>query len=286
MTTSRSNQIEQLIQSTKRVARCPHAMVYRVVLEEVAAISDAQGGSLFTFERGGLCLRQSLDPGHVPEMIPLPLKAGSPLNAALENRAPILVEDVAQHNNITSSGWAGYNDGSLMILPLTDEDNHIHAIISLHNKRTPPFNQWDLDFCRVFSTFCFEVIRAQKSALVLHETGTYNRQLFDASPLGIVIMNKKGVIYDANPSFCALIGFRDNQVHKKSIWDFTPEEGSEEEQDRLQGIGQTPIRYQKNFIHAEGYQIQVVIHATSLDIHGNRYILQTITSAMRALSNS
>ncbi|CAM2007498.1 GAF domain-containing protein [Acanthopleuribacter pedis] len=214
----RPEQVDILVQAVQRLARVPNAIVYQVILQEAAKLTLARGGSLFTFEHNGLVLRESLDQDHVPEVIPLPLRPGSAFESAIREREPLLVSDVEQHNQIKTSGWAGYNDGSLIILPMMDGNQNISAIISLHNKSEPPFVQADLDAARILATFAYEMIRAQKSALLLHQQKTFQRSLFEANPNALLVLNSNYQIVDANPRFFDMFGYRENQVLNQSFW--------------------------------------------------------------------
>ncbi len=276
MSTFRPDQVDHLVLAVQRLARCPKAIVYQVILQEAAKLTLARGGSLFTFERNGLVLRQSLDQDHVPEMIPLPLRPGSAFESAVSGREPLLVADVQRHNNITSSGWAGYNDGSLIILPIMDENQNISAIISLHNKAEPPFVQADLDAARILAAFAFEVIRAQDSALLLHQQKTFQRSLFEANPTALLVLDAQFTMVDANPRFFDVLGYRENQILNHPIWQILHEpdiEGLKNSLNQKQkNIGELSLTIRANNEDISNINTQVV----KLSIREQMYFLVTL----------
>lgn len=276
MTLFRPEQVNLLVQAVQRLARCPNAIVYQVILQEASKLTLARGGSLFTFESNGLVLRQSLDQDHVPEVIPLPLRPGSAFENAVREREPLLVSDMQQHNQINSSGWAGYNDGSLIILPMMDDQQNISAIISLHNKSEPPFVQADLDAARILAAFAYEMIRAQESALLLHQQKTFQRSLFEANPSALLVLNHHYQVVDANPRFFDLFGYRENQVLNQSFWWFLHEVDQEklkksfDQTDTLPKQTILPIRTKNNQVNNIDCQI------VKLSIREQPYFLVTL----------
>src|SRR6516164_5222543 len=50
------------------------------------------------------------------------------------------------------------------------------------------------------------------------------RDVFNASPIGIVVENLDGQPLFANPSFCAFLGLSEEELHNKHCVDFSPPE--------------------------------------------------------------
>ena len=276
MTTSDLTFTNQLILAMRRIARCPSAIIYQAILQEISKLTQARGGSLFTFERDGLVLRQSLDQNHVPEVIPLPLRPGSAFQRVMADREPFLVEDLNQHNQITTSGWEGYNDGSLIILPIMDEHQNISAIISLHNKVDPPFVQADLDAARLLAAFTYEVIRAQESALLLHKQGAYHRTLFESAPYAIIILDQKYSMVDANPRFFDLFGYRENQIIKKTLFNIIETNEHETINNHLSKATSTPLTFTIPLIHNQGRTKSMSCCVTRIDINSHDHLLLSL----------
>jgi PAS domain-containing protein len=50
------------------------------------------------------------------------------------------------------------------------------------------------------------------------------RDVFNASPIGIVVENLEGQPLFVNPAFCAFLGFSNEDLHSKHCVDFSPAE--------------------------------------------------------------
>jgi GAF domain-containing protein len=112
-------------------------------LGEFARSLDAEGGSLFLLEQDRFVLTQSLDPGHAPAIIPLPLRKGSVFERTIDTKEPLLVRDIGKDADMKSSGWTGYADRSSLAFPIIGRGDGIAGIISLHNRRSGPFTEED-----------------------------------------------------------------------------------------------------------------------------------------------
>lgn len=112
-------------------------------LDEFARSLDAEGGSLFLRGQDRFVLAQSLDPGHAPAAIPLPLRKGSVFERAMDAKEPLLIRDIEEDVDTKSSGWTGYKDRSSLVFPIIDESGGIAGIVSLHNRRSGPFTEKD-----------------------------------------------------------------------------------------------------------------------------------------------
>ncbi|HXJ86357.1 MAG TPA: PAS domain S-box protein [Candidatus Binatia bacterium] len=55
------------------------------------------------------------------------------------------------------------------------------------------------------------------------------RDVFDASPIGIVVENVEGQLLFVNPSFCSMLGFSEEELRRKHCVDFSPAEDAEKD---------------------------------------------------------
>ena len=53
------------------------------------------------------------------------------------------------------------------------------------------------------------------------------RDVFNASPIGIVVENMEGQLLFVNPSFCSMLGFSEEELRRKHCVDFSPPEDAE-----------------------------------------------------------
>ena len=127
------------------------------VLQLLADITGARGGSLFRFRQTELVLEACLDPGHAPGSIRMPLDEKKPFGMAYAQQKPLLL-DTSHDRGLHQSGWSGYNDGSMIVLPLMNQHNHIHGLISLHNKQEPPFDEQDFKAGRQLATLAARLL--------------------------------------------------------------------------------------------------------------------------------
>ena len=178
--------LRMMVKSAKAVTSCcSQNELNKLLLEEFARNMAAEGGSLFLCHEGGLELAYSLDSDHVPSFKPFPLPEDSILCRVLRERRPILIKNIDKEGSIIGSGWEGYKDCSLLVFPLISEEEEIVAVISLHNKRWPPFTKQDLELGLIFVSLSTEVLRNHNVTASLRESELRFRTLVENIP-GIV----------------------------------------------------------------------------------------------------
>lgn len=168
------------------------------LLDRIASSMGVDGGSIYTREGDQLVLEHSLDPGHAPAVIPMPLSVNSVLGRILDKGEAILVSDAASSDGLMLSGWSGYRDESLLALPLLGEDNSIAGIISLHTKQRPPFTRQDREVCRILLAASSETLRGVKARENLQESQSMLQLIIDAVPECVKVLDKDGNILQMN----------------------------------------------------------------------------------------
>ena len=181
------------------------------LLEQFARELAAGGGSLFLRHNGKLALAHSLDPGHAPPDIPLPLREGSVFERVARTRRAVLVRDIGQEGAAARSGWAGYRDGSLLAFPFLDGRSRLVGVLSLHNKARPPFTRSDLEVGRVLAVFGAEALRAVRAVERLRATQDQSRRLIDLSPEPIAIV-QDGALKLISASFTEVFGYAETDL--------------------------------------------------------------------------
>lgn len=85
--------------------------------------------------------------------------------------------------------------------------------------------------------------------LTVHETA------FQFAPLGILVRDHEGRVVDANPQFCALLGYTRDEILAMPFTDFPPPEDAlkswESYQDLIKGL-QATARFSRRYIHKNG----------------------------------
>ena len=178
--------LRMMVKSAKAVTSCcSQNELNKLLLEEFARNMAAEGGSLFLSHEGGLELAYSLDTEHVPSFKTFPLPEDSIMCRVLRERRPILIKNIDKEASVIGSGWEGYKDCSLMVFPLISEEEEIVGIITLHNKRWPPFTKQDLELGLIFVSLSTEVLRNYNVTASLRESELRFRTLVENIP-GIV----------------------------------------------------------------------------------------------------
>ncbi|MBI4782837.1 MAG: PAS domain S-box protein [Oscillatoriophycideae cyanobacterium NC_groundwater_1537_Pr4_S-0.65um_50_18] len=93
----------------------------------------------------------------------------------------------------------------------------------------------------------------------LHQSEQYNRQLFEESPVGLLLCRMDGTLVDANPSLANILGWTVSEILQLNYWDITPDSYVASEQAILQELEQTGRykSYEKAYIHKNGHLVQV-----------------------------
>ena len=178
-----------------------------LLLEEFARNMAAGGGSLFLREQDGLALAHSLDPGHAPATIAFPLRKGSVFDKAVKNGQPVLIKDIKKEKETNTSGWRGYQDGSLLVFPLSDDKGEIVGIISLHNKVAPPFTPQDRELGSILASYSCETLRAAGAVEALQESQERLNGIMGSIKTGILVIDTETQrIVEGNPAALEMIG--------------------------------------------------------------------------------
>jgi PAS domain S-box-containing protein len=220
---ARNQELERI---NKRLQRVVHGMrdltsyvrtrdLVPRVLEEVARNMAADGGSVYLREDQELVLKHTLDPGHAPQAIALPLKQDSVFGRAMNSRQPVLLNEIGQSREVLPSGWTGYDDSSLLAFPMLGEDGEEIGVLSLHAKAEPPFTEQDRDIGLILISFACETIRAVQALEDLAESEERFRSLVEASPICIQEMNLSGRLTSMNQAGLDLLGLDGKAAAKK-----------------------------------------------------------------------
>ncbi|MCP4697496.1 MAG: response regulator [Gammaproteobacteria bacterium] len=177
------------------------------LLEEFGNHMQAEGGSLYLTEKGGLRLLHSLDPGHAPAFIPFPLRQGSILEHAMTDGKPLLIPNIAEAGAFFESGWEGYSNGSVMAFPLIDETGDSAGLLSMHSKTPPPFLEQDLEIGSILAFYCCKALRAARATEELRESEERFRKIVASTEAGYFFINKAGRFQDVNDAWLRMHGY-------------------------------------------------------------------------------
>jgi PAS domain S-box-containing protein len=248
--------IQSLLKALENLNTHDHSDdIYDLVLNELAKITSARGGSLFVFSKGNLTLKSTLDRDHVPDSIELPLKPRSPFGTAANQAKPLLIKDIRGNQSLAHSGWQGYNDGSLMILPLMDAKLNILSLVSLHNKVDPPFNERDLQLARLYASIASNLLSNSDR---LQEPP--DPDAISTASIGLVLFDIEGKIYETNDAFAAYLGHQVDSLKHQNYWFLTTTTYRVPEKTllyELRSVNRPSLFFEKEFLHSDGYKLLV-----------------------------
>lgn len=208
-----NERLKQIVQSSKSLAVCSQRReLGQQLLEEFARNLEAQGGSFYLRDNDSLILMHSLDPEHAPANIFFPLRSGSIFNRAIRHGTPILIDNIEKQSDLSSSGWRGYKDGSLLIFPLTDERGEIVALISLHNKVSPPFTAQDREIGALLASYGSETLRVTHAVEALYQSEEKYRSILESIDEGYFELDLDGNLSFFNESFVKITGCSDHEL--------------------------------------------------------------------------
>jgi PAS domain S-box-containing protein len=122
------------------------------------------------------------------------------------------------------------------------------------------------------------VSNQKKSESTLRASEEYNRLLFNASPVGLVLSKMDGELLDMNTAYAKIIGKTIDDTLKLNYWDITPEKYSSQEAIQLKSMEETGRYgpYEKEYIHSDGHLVPVVLNGLIVEREGEKYIWSSV----------
>ncbi len=208
--------LKAMVDSARTFAACQEFRnLSRLLLERVATLMAAEGGNLFLCQEQGLELVATLEPGMAPTVLPFPLREGSVFDYAYRERRPVLAEDIRNAPDFALSGRDMYRDDSFIVFPLIDEANSVVGLLSLHNKKSPPFTRQDLDLGQIMVSLGSEALQKQLAAEMLRQKEEHLARLataVDQADENVMITDTSGTIVYVNPSFTRVTGYAPDEA--------------------------------------------------------------------------
>ncbi len=220
-----NSRLRKIVKTTQDLTCCKEMTEFsKMILEEFADQMGATGGSLYMVEAGCLRLMHALDPGHAPDILPLPLGEKSILNMVLKTGKPLLISDVDGTKDITPSSWGGYKNGSVLVFPILDTGGSPVGAITLHSKEEPPFVDQDKEIGAILASYSCETLRAVRAFETVQKSEHRYRTLFEKASDAIFVVDiHTGRYIDANRSAQALSGHSVDELKQLTIREVAPE---------------------------------------------------------------
>ncbi len=212
--------LKAMVDSARTFAACQEFRnLSRLLLDRVAVLMAAEGGNLFLCQERGLELVATLEPGMAPALIPFPLREGSVFDYAYRERRPVLVDDIRNAADFTLSGRDAYRDDSFIVFPLIDEGRNVVGLLSLHNKKSPPFTPQDLDLGQIMVSLGSEALQKQMTAEALRKNEERLARLaiaVEQADEDVMITDTSSRIVYVNPAFTRITGYAPDEVVGRS----------------------------------------------------------------------
>lgn len=216
-----NSRLRRIVDSTRSLSFCSEVKTFGSrLLGEFGQHMAATGGSLYLLEKDGFRLLHALNPDHVPEFIPFPIAGTSILKRAIDEKTPVLIRDMEKEMNLSDSGCGHYSNGSALIFPLPDENGEITAILTLYNKRLPPFMEQDKEIGSILASYSCEALRAVRATENLLDRERQFRSILDNIRAGIVIVDvhSRKIVY-VNPIAAEMMESRPEKLLGCSCFD-------------------------------------------------------------------
>lgn len=207
-----NQRLKRMVESMQGLAHCTTIReLCPLVLEQFAHNMAANGGSVYLYEKNQLVLKHSLDSGHAPAVIPLPLKAFSVFGQVMQSKQPQLIAELEKQGELLPSGWTGYGSTSLLAFPLLGETNEVIGVLSLHEKKGPHFTEQDKELGLILIAYISEAIRAVKALEDFQSSEEQVRLLLNSTGEGIFGVDRSGICTFVNTSCLRMLGYRHEQ---------------------------------------------------------------------------
>ena len=220
-----NTRLRAIVDTSRNLAYCSGIEdMGQLILEEFSRNMTVDGGSLFFRQNGVLVLAHTLDPGHAPRTIKLPLRTGSLFEKAMSQREPVLIENIEEAHDLLGSGWKAYRNNSALVLPILKEDRELIGLVALHNKKQPPFTPQDREIGMILASYACEVFRATQAREDLRKSEARFRQIYDAAPVMMHSIGIDGTIRNVNKKWLNELGYERDEVVGHTLQSFmTPD---------------------------------------------------------------
>ncbi len=268
-----NSHMKQIVETIKSLSSCTTVEDFGVLLlEKIGVQMQATGGSLYLQENDGLHLINALDPGHASDFIPFPLQEDSIFHHIINDQQPILIRNVVDQPNLSGSGWTGYQNGSALAFPLSDESNNIIGILTLHNKLSPPFVEQDKETGSILASYGCEAMRAVRASENLSLSEERFRELAELLPEAVFELDKNLLITYANQRAFELFGYSAQDFEKgirglNLIALADRERAAENATKQAEGILRETFEYQA--LRKDGSTFPIIYHSNLILKEGN-----------------
>lgn len=141
--------------------------------------------------------------------------------------------------------------------------------------RVLQYDEIDISFMRLLARWAGSYLERQQTLDALTQSEKKLRNLYELSPLGIVLNDMDGNFEDFNQSFQTICGYSEEELKNLDYWKLTPEEYEHQETLQLELLEKTGRYgpYEKEYIHKNGSRIKLSLNGVlTKDAHGHNQI--------------
>ncbi len=174
-----------------------------------------------------------------------------------------------------------YGASSLAYLPLRTGAGIVGVLaISRFPARSDPFAPSDITLLRDLADRIAVPLERARIAAALRDSEEQFRSAFESTPIGAVMANLgaplSGQIVKANPAFCEITGYSEDQLRGMSIHDVThPDDRAADEAIRVDLVGghRHIFEREKRYVRADGQVRWVRVKGSIIPIAGERHTI-------------
>lgn len=205
--------IQKVVRAAKFLATCRSLQeICEGLLDTIGDALGATGGSIYLMNGDSLEQVYSLDPGHAPVTLSLPLEKGSLFEQVFSSGEPLLLSD---HSDIPAenlSGWTGYEGESVLVYPLVERTGEIIGLFSLHGKRNESFSKEDRDLVLILASYSHETIRSLLAQERTKKAFDRLNLTFENMSEGIILLGKDNRIIQCNQNVNTLLSLEEGGI--------------------------------------------------------------------------
>ncbi len=117
-----------------------------------------------------------------------------------------------------------------------------------------------------------DITERKKAEQALADEATRHRILIDESRDGIVILNEKGKVYEANKRFAEMLGYTPEEVLKLSVWDWEFQFPPEQVAEMIRTVDETGDHFETRHRRKDGTTFDVEISTNAAICSGQKLI--------------
>ncbi len=112
----------------------------------------------------------------------------------------------------------------------------------------------------------------------LQKSNTYNRLLFERSPIGLALCRQDGSFVDVNSAYVTIIGRSVEETMNMGFMEITPEKYQDQDQAQLVILDKTGHYgpYEKQYIHKDGHLVDVRLRGRIIEKDGDKLIWSSV----------